>query len=307
MPTSQIIWSQVIGNPLIAQHTHYNCDLLQQEVHDMLTLLNNEQWIAYDGVVRAFRSGRGGVFFIHGPGGTGKTFLYKLIAKAIHSNGQIVFCSASSGVAAILLHDGATAHSSFKIPIQLHESSSCKIELHSSLGNLFATQNVLCIWDEAPMMSQYAPDALDRTLQDLRKNNHQFGGITMVFGGDFQQVLPVIPKGSREMVVHATFCKSPLWRGLTVFHLTWNMCLENGANPEVRQFAEWLLDVGHGHNQHSTTHVKLPQSMVISRGAGLEDLIRATYPNISSLNLPDQYFSECIILAPCNADVSFHQ
>src|SRR5258707_12656276 len=99
------------------------------------------------------------------------------------------------------------------------------------------------------MISQYAPEALDRTLQDLRKNNHQFGGITMVFGGDFQQVLPVIPKGSREMVVHATFCKSPLWRGLTVFHLTWNMCLENGANPEVRQFAEWLLDVGHGHNR----------------------------------------------------------
>src|SRR5258708_36794329 len=146
---------------------------------------------------------------------------------------------------------------SFKIPIHLHESSSCKIELHSSLGDLFTTQNELCIWDEAPMISCYAPEALDRTLQDLRKNNHQFGGITMVFGGDFQQVLPVIPKGSREMVVCATFCKSPIWRDLTVFHLTWNMCLENGANPEVRQFAEWLLDVGHGCNQHSTTHVKL--------------------------------------------------
>src|SRR5260221_4150189 len=43
--------------------------------------------------------------------------------------------------------------------------------------------------------------------------------------------------------------------------------------------------------------------MVISRGAGLEDLIRVIYPNISSLTLPNQYFSECIILAPCNADV----
>ena len=43
--------------------------------------------------------------------------------------------------------------------------------------------------------------------------------------------------------------------------------------------------------------------MVISRGAGLEDLIRVIYPNISSLNLPDQYFSEHIILAPCNPDV----
>src|SRR5258708_7324388 len=124
MPTSQIIWSQVIGNPLIAQHTCYNCDLLQQEVHDMLPLLNNEQQIGYDGVVMAFRSGRGGVFFIHGAGGTDKTFLYNLIAKAICSNGQIVFCSASSGVAGILLHDVPLL-----IPPSKFQSSSMRVLL----------------------------------------------------------------------------------------------------------------------------------------------------------------------------------
>jgi hypothetical protein len=81
------------------------------------------------------------------------------------------------------------------------------------------------------------------------------------------------------------------------------MRLENGALPEVIQFAAWLLDLGHGRNQHSPTHVQLPQSMVISRGATLEDLITVIYPNIATPNHPDQYFSDRMILAPRNADV----
>ena len=154
------------------------------------------------------------------------------------------------------------------------------------------------------MLSHHAPEALDRTLQELHNDHHRFGGVTMVFGGDFQQVLPVIPRGSREMIVHATLCKSPIWRDLLVFHLTQNMHLENGAHPEVRQFAAWLLDLGHGRNQHSPTHAQLPQSMVISRGAMLEDLIAVIYSNISTPNQhPDQYFSDRMILAPHNADV----
>jgi superfamily II DNA or RNA helicase len=119
MPRSQIDWDGIVGNPLLAQHRRYDRDQLRQEVLRALPSLNAEQRIAYDTIVAAFRDGRGGVYFIHGPGGTGKTFLYNLIAKTIRASGQVVFCSASSGVAAILLHDGATAHSTFKIPLQI--------------------------------------------------------------------------------------------------------------------------------------------------------------------------------------------
>lgn len=259
MPCSEIDWDGIIGNPLLAHHRHYDRGMLHQEVLNALPLLNNVQQVAYNTILEAFRNGRGGVFFIHGPGGTGKTFLYNLIAKTIRSSGEIVFCTASSGVAAILLHDGATAHSTFKIPLQLHEDSTCSINRHSPLGDILATQNVLCVWDEAPMMTRHAPEALDRTLQELCNDNRPFGGVTMVFGGDFQQVLPVIPRGSRETIVRAALCKSPIWRELHVFHLTQNMRLENQAHPQVRQFAQWLLNVGHGHNQHSPTHVQLPE------------------------------------------------
>ncbi|GJY46595.1 ATP-dependent DNA helicase PIF1-like protein [Tanacetum coccineum] len=66
---------------------------------------------------------------------------------------------------------------------------------------------VLNVASSAPMANKLCFEALDHSLQDiLRKNRHDicaqpFGNMTMVFGGDFRQVLPVIPKGSRQDIV----------------------------------------------------------------------------------------------------------
>jgi hypothetical protein len=55
------------------------------------------------------------------------------------------------------------------------------------------------------MQHKYAPDAVDRTIRDLlHKNNKAFGGITMLFGGDFRQTLPIIHRGSREQIIAAS-------------------------------------------------------------------------------------------------------
>ena len=51
------------------------------------------------------------------------------------------------------------------------------------------------------MQDWFAPEAVDRTLQDVLNNEKPFGGITVVFGGDFRQILPVKIKGTREMTV----------------------------------------------------------------------------------------------------------
>ncbi|CAH9093247.1 unnamed protein product, partial [Cuscuta europaea] len=62
----------------------------------------------------------------------------------------------------------------------------------------------LIIWDEAPMINKYCYEALDRTMRDILRHSYgcdgskPFGGKTIVFGGDFRQILPVIPKGSRQ-------------------------------------------------------------------------------------------------------------
>ena len=39
------------------------------------------------------------------------------------------------------------------------------------------------------MQDWFAPEAVDRTLQDVLNNEKPFGGITVVFGGDFRQIL----------------------------------------------------------------------------------------------------------------------
>ena len=133
---------------------------------------------------------------INGHGGTGKTFLYKVICSKLCSEGVIVLCTASSGIGALLLPGGRTAHSMFKIPIDtLSLVSVCSIPKNSKRADLMRA--VKCIvWDEIVPQHRYAIEALDCTLHDLRDNNEPFGGVTLLMGGDFQQTLPVVPKGS---------------------------------------------------------------------------------------------------------------
>jgi ATP-dependent DNA helicase PIF1 len=64
----------------------------------------------------------------------------------------------------------------------------------------------IIIWNEAPMQHQYAIEAVDHTLRDILEKNILFGRITILFGGDFHQTLPVITKGSREQIVQASLC-----------------------------------------------------------------------------------------------------
>ena len=52
-----------------------------------------------------------GCFFVNGPAGTGKTFLYNTLLAEIRLHGNIALAVASSGIAALLINGGRTAHS----------------------------------------------------------------------------------------------------------------------------------------------------------------------------------------------------
>ena len=65
----------------------------------------------FDTLCQAVVSCEGGVFFLEGFGGTGKTFLINLILAKVYSDGGIALATASSGIAATLLDGGTTAHS----------------------------------------------------------------------------------------------------------------------------------------------------------------------------------------------------
>lgn len=144
---------------------------------------------------------------------------------------RIVLPVATSGIAATLLPGGRTAHSRFKIPIDLHEHSMCDIKPRTMLAELIE-QTSLIIWDEAPMAHRHTFEALDRTLRDIKSIkdpaaiHKEFGGITVLLGGDFRQILPVIPQGSRQDTVLATINRSYLWDRRNVCVLGKNMRLK---------------------------------------------------------------------------------
>ena len=54
------------------------------------------------------------------------------------------------------------------------------------------------------MMHKHCFEALDQSLKDILNLAKPFGGKTVVFGGDFRQILPMVPKGSREQIVQAS-------------------------------------------------------------------------------------------------------
>src|SRR4051812_44063572 len=87
--------------------------------------LNNEQRKAYDEILATVDHQRGGVFFVDGPGGTGKTFLYRALLATILGQGNIAVATATSGVAASIMPGGRTAHSRFKIPLKIDDGAIC--------------------------------------------------------------------------------------------------------------------------------------------------------------------------------------
>lgn len=106
------------------------------------------------------------MFFVYGAGGTGKTFLYKTIIAKLRSVGKVVLPVASAGIAALLLPGGRTAHSRFKLPLTLSDTSVCEISKGSTLATLIDKTDLI-IWDKAPMAHRQAFETLDRTLRDL--------------------------------------------------------------------------------------------------------------------------------------------
>ncbi|XP_072073992.1 uncharacterized protein [Arachis hypogaea] len=112
----------------------------------------------------AVNSGQGGVFFLYGYGGTGKTFHWKTLAAAIRSKGQIVLTVASSGIASLLLPSGRTTHSRFAIPLNLDEFSTCNIKQNTPLAELIIRPKLI-VWDEAPMVNKHCIEALDGTMR----------------------------------------------------------------------------------------------------------------------------------------------
>ncbi|CAH1439022.1 unnamed protein product [Lactuca virosa] len=198
MPIPDVDYVSSSNNRLITEELNYDITNMKNKFDRMFLALTNEQRHIFEDIMTVVKQNKGGVFFVCGYGGTGKTFLWKTVSAAIRKDGHIVLNVASSEIASLLLPGGRTAHSRFIIPFELTEDSICKINRSSDLASLLRKTSLI-IWDEAPMVHKHAFEALDRSLKDVflfensTNSDIPFGGKVIVFGGDFRQILLVIP------------------------------------------------------------------------------------------------------------------
>uniref|UniRef100_A0A452XTJ4 ATP-dependent DNA helicase n=1 Tax=Aegilops tauschii subsp. strangulata TaxID=200361 RepID=A0A452XTJ4_AEGTS len=152
---------------------------VDQEHLDLFSCLNNEQLAGFNDIMYHVTNQKSQIFFVDGPGGTGKTYLYKALLAKVRSMGLIAIATATSGIAASIMPGGRTAFTKQSGTTELLKQAS------------------LIIWDEVAMTKRQAVETLDRSLQDIMECSLPFGGKVVVFGGDFRQVLPVVTRGTR--------------------------------------------------------------------------------------------------------------
>ncbi|XP_010484862.1 PREDICTED: uncharacterized protein LOC104763150 [Camelina sativa] len=314
MPQLEVDVLKDLGNSLLNEESRYNVQKEKKDHNKLLSSLNVQQKQVYDAVMESVENGLGKLFFLYGPGGTGKTYLYSTIISELRSERKNFLPVASSGIAALLLPAGRTAHSRFKIPMDLNEDSLCHIKPGTILAELIEKTDLI-IWDEAPMAHRYAFEAVDRTLRDLmsmkksKAKDQPFGGKTVILGGDFRQTLPVIPQGSRADTVLASIKQSYLWDSCKVFSLKKNMRLQESQG----NFAAWLLSVGDGTAPTNETKdvneddgqmvVVDPKFIMQSTGDHLQDIFKATNAENKLSKSTYASVTERAILTPRNETV----
>ncbi|XP_073305876.1 ATP-dependent DNA helicase RRM3-like [Primulina huaijiensis] len=224
--------------------------------------LNDEQKIAYNRIMYHVNNNLPNVFFVDGPGG------------------------------------GRTSHSRFKIPLDENDPKPCNINKQSTLAHLIKLAKLI-IWDEATMAKRSIIEKFDEMLRDIMDSASIFGGKIIVFGGDFRQTLPIIPKGNKADVIDASIVMSPLWNQFDKLNLKQNM--RALLDPD---FSSYLMRIGNGLEEtNGKDEIQIPPTANIlftDDFTSLNELIEIVFPNIEDCNLDFSLFVKRAILTTRN-------
>lgn len=158
---------------------------------------------------------KGESILLTGPGGTGKTYIIRELCKLGKSLCKNVAVTALTGAAASLMTDiGArTLHSWGGILVRDTMSVSDKISkmvrYNKEAVKRWMNVDILVI-DEVSMMSPQLSVEVDAIARHIRGKSNKmlkalpYGGIQMVFVGDFFQLPPVLPFDSKKTFIFQT-------------------------------------------------------------------------------------------------------
>jgi len=307
----------ILHNRFVEEELSHPLDPLI-DMNNPTVSLNEDQKNAFHKIVQRVEQNEPGFFFVAGYGGTGKTYLWNRIVGYLRGNNKIVLTVASSGVAALLLPGGRTAHSRFKIPCEVEDDMICDVSRGTMLSELIELTS-LVIWDEALMANRKCFEALDRTFRDIEKvknpeiANIPFGGKVVVLGGDLRQILPVVEDGNKQDVIAATIIASRLWSHVEVLSLKQNMRLLCSPEDPIQQqqvaaFNKWILDIGENkiptlakEGEDEGSWITIPQEFLVSPAENrLAAIVKAIYPDFHARYKDPIYLVQRAILAPTN-------
>jgi len=167
--------------------------------------LTEDQQLIFDEYIK------GSNIFITGPGGCGKSFIIKKIVQHAQENNKKISVCALTGCASVLLDCGATTlHSWAGIGLAKGEINHIvdRIKTNKYKKKKWLENDILII-DEVSMMSKYLFELLDSIGKNVKKSPKPFGGLQLIFSGDFYQLPPV---GSKDNEDSKLFCfESLLW------------------------------------------------------------------------------------------------
>ncbi len=149
--------------------------------------------------------------FLTGPAGSGKTFVLNQYINYLKKNRVGVGVTASTGIAATHL-GGITIHSWSGLGIKddISEKELKKIIKKSYLKKRFKNTGVLVI-DEISMISAGQLDCINKICQTFKNNSNFFGGIQLVFSGDFFQLPPIHKNDGKQFVI-----ESEIWNQMDI-------------------------------------------------------------------------------------------
>ena len=144
-------------------------------------LLNEKQQYAYN-CIKAGKS-----IFLTGPGGTGKSTIIKLFSGE-YSCSRKIGLTALTGCAALLL-GGSTLHSYLGIQLGTAPVKNLEISIRKNrkLLSRWLDLEVLII-DEISMLTPVLLDKIEELARLVRDSQIVFGGIQLIFTGDFLQL-----------------------------------------------------------------------------------------------------------------------
>jgi len=219
-----------------------------RDIHEMIAQDTNQNEAATY-ILSCVRQCKNTFVFVEGKAGTGKSTLAKYTTAVVEGHDQRVINVGTTGQAALQLPHGATAHSQFGIPLEDDGELTCTLGLRCQTAKDIA-ECVLIQWDEWPSAKRSAWEAVLRLLESLAAHYPDtYKPKTIVCYGDFRQIPPVLPNGSRDAIVAQSVQSTPSWQKFTHLHLP-----TVHRQSDDAKYGKWLEAIGDGNAPRDAVH-----------------------------------------------------